>query len=70
MIAVPAVLLPTLALSRWRQPDFRLESSDTRLWAIFRAPFAGAVLAAEVLYREPDIEDEVQVPALLSSIVS
>jgi CIC family chloride channel protein len=38
--------------------------------AIFRAPFAGAVFAAEVLYREPDIEAEVLVPALLSSIVS
>lgn len=38
--------------------------------AIFRAPFAGAVFAAEVLYREPDIEAEVLVPALLSSIVA
>jgi len=38
--------------------------------AIFRAPFAGAVFAAEVLYSEPDIEAEVLVPALLSSIVS
>ena len=38
--------------------------------AIFRAPFAGAVFAAEVLYREPDIEAEVLVPALLASIVS
>lgn len=38
--------------------------------AIFRAPFAGAIFAAEVLYREPDIEPEVLVPALLSSIVS
>ena len=33
--------------------------------AIFRAPFAGAIFAAEVLYREPDIEAEVLVPALL-----
>jgi chloride channel protein, CIC family len=38
--------------------------------AIFRAPFAGAIFAAEVLYREPDLEAEVLVPALLSSIVS
>ena len=38
--------------------------------AIFRAPLAGAIFAAEVLYREPDIEAEVVVPALLSSIVS
>lgn len=38
--------------------------------AIFRAPLAGAVFAAEVLYMEPDIEADVIVPALLSSIVS
>ena len=38
--------------------------------AIFRAPLAGAIFAAEVLYGEPDIEAEVVVPALLSSIVS
>lgn len=38
--------------------------------AIFRAPFAGAVFGAEVLYREPDIEAEVLVPSLLASIVS
>ena len=38
--------------------------------AIFRAPFAGAVFAAEVLYREADIEAEVLVPSLLASIVS
>jgi chloride channel protein, CIC family len=38
--------------------------------AIFRAPLAGAIFAAEVLYREPDMEAEVVVPALLSSIVA
>jgi CIC family chloride channel protein len=38
--------------------------------AIFRAPFAGAIFAAEVLYREADIEADVLVPALLASIVS
>ena len=38
--------------------------------AIFRAPLAGAVFAAEVLYREPDLEAEVVLPALLAAIVS
>ncbi|MDF1562195.1 MAG: chloride channel protein [Deltaproteobacteria bacterium] len=38
--------------------------------AIFRAPLAGALFAAEVLYSEPDIESEVVIPALISSIVS
>jgi H+/Cl- antiporter ClcA len=38
--------------------------------AIFRAPLAGAIFAAEVLYSGPDLEPEVLIPALLSSIVS
>ncbi len=38
--------------------------------AIFRAPLAGAIFAAEVLYSGPDLEAEVLIPALLSSIVS
>jgi CIC family chloride channel protein len=38
--------------------------------AIFRAPLAGAIFAAEVLYSGPDIEAEVLIPALLASIVS
>lgn len=38
--------------------------------AIFRAPLAGALFASEVLYREPDFEPEVLLPALISSIVA
>ncbi len=37
--------------------------------AIFRAPLAGALFAAEILYRESDIETEVIVPAAIASIV-
>lgn len=37
---------------------------------IFRAPLAGALFAAEVLYSGPEIEAEVIIPALLSSIIS
>lgn len=37
--------------------------------AIFRAPLAGALFAAEIMYREADIETEVIVPAAISSIV-
>jgi CIC family chloride channel protein len=36
--------------------------------AIFRAPLAGALFAAEVLYRSPDFESEVIIPAALASI--
>ncbi|MBN1960442.1 MAG: chloride channel protein [Deltaproteobacteria bacterium] len=38
--------------------------------AIFRAPLAGALFAAEVLYREMDLEYEVIGPAVLSSIIA
>ncbi len=37
--------------------------------AIFRAPLAGALFSAEVLYKEMDLEFEVIVPAMISSIV-
>lgn len=38
--------------------------------AVFRAPLASALFAAEVLYREMDMEFEALVPAVISSIVS
>jgi len=38
--------------------------------SIFRAPLAGALFAAEVLYREPDFEPEVIIPAGMSSVVA
>ncbi len=38
--------------------------------AIFHAPLAGALFAAEVLYRELDMEYEVIIPAVISSIIA
>jgi CIC family chloride channel protein len=38
--------------------------------AIFRAPLAGALFAAEVLYFSPDFESEVILPAALASITA
>jgi CIC family chloride channel protein len=38
--------------------------------AIFRAPLAGALFAAEVLYCSPDFESEVIIPAALASITA
>ncbi len=35
--------------------------------AIFRAPFAGALFAAEILYRDADLEAEVVMPGFLAS---
>ncbi|MBW2107358.1 MAG: chloride channel protein [Deltaproteobacteria bacterium] len=38
--------------------------------AIFRAPLAGALFAAEVLYQQPEFEFEVIIPAGISSVVA
>jgi CIC family chloride channel protein len=38
--------------------------------AIFRAPLAGALFAAEVLYRSPDFESEVIIPAGLACVIA
>lgn len=38
--------------------------------AIFRAPFAGALFAAEIMYRHAEIESEVLMPAFVSSTVA
>jgi CIC family chloride channel protein len=38
--------------------------------AIFRAPLAGSLFAAEVLYRSPDFESEVIIPAGLATVIA
>lgn len=38
--------------------------------AIFRAPLAGAIFAAEILYRDSDLEGDVIVPAAVAATVS
>ncbi len=38
--------------------------------SIFRAPLAGALFAAEVLYRDPEFESDVILPAGISSVVA
>ncbi len=38
--------------------------------SIFRAPLAGALFAAEVLYSDPEFESEVIIPAAISTIVA
>lgn len=37
--------------------------------AIFRAPMAGALFAAEVLYKDPEFESEVIIPAGMASVI-
>jgi CIC family chloride channel protein len=38
--------------------------------SIFRAPLAGALFASEVLYRDPEFESEVIIPAGISAVVA
>ena len=38
--------------------------------SIFRAPLAGALFASEVLYRDPEFESEVIIPAGITSVVA
>ena len=38
--------------------------------SIFRAPLAGALFAAEILYSEPEFESEVIIPAAISTIIA
>ncbi|RLC26302.1 MAG: chloride channel protein [Deltaproteobacteria bacterium] len=38
--------------------------------SIFRAPLAGALFGAEVLYRDPEFESEVLIPSGISSVVA
>jgi CIC family chloride channel protein len=38
--------------------------------SIFRAPLAGALFAAEVLYRDPEFESEVIIPSGIASVVA
>lgn len=38
--------------------------------SIFRAPLAGALFAAEILYKEPEFETEVIIPATVTTIVA
>ena len=38
--------------------------------SIFRAPMAGALFAAEILYSEPEFETEVIIPAIVTTIVA
>jgi chloride channel protein, CIC family len=65
-----SLLGKTLRLSERERRVLMMAGVSAGVGAIFRAPFAGAIFAAEVLYREPDLEADVLVPALLSSIVS
>lgn len=65
-----SALASWLALSARQRRTIMVAGMGAGIGAIFRAPLAGALFAAEVLYRDMDLEPEVVAPAILSSIVA
>ncbi|GAB4153055.1 MAG: chloride channel protein [Planctomycetota bacterium] len=63
-------LAQKLGLSEARCRTLLAAGMAAGIGAIFRAPFAGALFAAEILYREAEIESEVVMPAFISSTVA
>jgi len=59
-----------LGLSASQRRTLMVAGMGAGIGAIFRAPLAGALFSAEVLYRNMDLETEVVAPAILSSIVA
>ncbi len=59
-----------LRLSVYERRILMASGMAAGIGAIFHAPLAGALFAAEVLYREMDMEYEVIVPAIISSVIA
>ncbi len=49
---------------------FVLAGAGAGIGAIFHAPLGGALIATEVLYKEPEFESEAIIPTFISSIVA
>ena len=67
---VGAFLASRLNLSERERRIMMAAGIGAGVGSIFRAPLAGALFAAEVLYRDPDFESEVIIPAGISSVVA
>ena len=63
-------LATTLKLSDRERRIMMAAGIGAGVGSIFRAPLAGALFAAEVLYRDPEFEPEVIIPAGISSVVA
>lgn len=63
-------LATTLKLSDRERRIMMTVGIGAGVGSIFRAPLAGALFAAEVLYRDPEFESEVIIPAGISSVVA
>ncbi|MCA9554339.1 MAG: chloride channel protein [Myxococcales bacterium] len=65
-----SVMSTVLGLSAQERRILMVAGMAAGIGAVFRAPLAAALFAAEVLYREMDLEFEVIVPSVISSIVA
>ncbi len=65
-----SILAKALKLSTYERRILMASGMAAGIGAIFHAPLAGALFAAEVLYKEMDMEYEVIVPAIISSVVA
>ena len=64
----------------WIATQFKLSNRNRRILfaagmgagisAVFKAPLAAAIYSAEIMYRDPEIESEVLIPAIFSSIIA
>ena len=69
-LSVGALVARALRLDRRETLTLAAAGAAAGIGAIFHAPVASALLVAEILYREMELEHEVIVPALIASIVS
>jgi len=65
-----SILAKALNLSTYERRILMASGMAAGIGAIFHAPLAGALFAAEVLYREMDMEYELIVPAIISSVIA
>ena len=65
-----AFLATTLKLSDRERRIMLAAGIGAGVGSIFRAPLAGALFAAEVLYRDPEFESDVIIPAGITSVVA
>ncbi|MBW2131033.1 MAG: chloride channel protein [Deltaproteobacteria bacterium] len=63
-------LATTLKLSDRERRIMMAAGIGAGVGSIFRAPLAGALFAAEVLYRDPEFESEVIIPSGIASVVA
>ena len=63
-------LATTLKLSDRERRIMMAAGIGAGVGSIFKAPLAGALFAAEVLYRDPEFEPEVIIPSGISSVVA